>query len=167
MKVSWGNPLLLPSSSSYCYYLELFLKLLLFFYCTDLFNFSGETAFTNVSQYLEYSRNPLIRRIKDLDKNLPITVLYGKDSWVAELSNFPSLESELLDHYYCSTNIIYDAGHHIYSDNFNDFNQYVNSACNLKCSSRDSRLYMHSLRSIEMEQYTLEYSETIQLVTSV
>ena len=66
-------------------------NLWLFFY------FSGETAFSNVSQYLEYSKNPLIRRIKDLDKNLPITVLYGEDSWVADLFPFPFLKNELLD----------------------------------------------------------------------
>ena len=131
------------------------------------FDFSGETAFSNVSQYLEYSKNPLIRRIKDLDKNLPITVLYGEDSWVADLFAFASLKNELLDHCYCSTKIIYNAGHHVYSDNVNDFNRYVNCACNVKISSRDSTPYMHLLRPIEMEQYTLEYSDTIQLVTSI
>ena len=96
-----------------------------------------------------------------------MTVLYGKDSWVADLFYFPSLESELSDHCYCSTKIIYDAGHHIYSDNFNDFNRYVNGACNVKVSSRDFTVDMHSLRPIETEQYTLEYSDTIQLVTSI
>ena len=125
------------------------------------------TAFTNVSQYLEYSKNPLIRRIKDLDKNLPITVLYGKDSWVADLFDLRSLKSELLDHCYCSAKIIYNAGHHVYSDNFNDFNRYVNSACNVKISSRNSTPYMHLLWPIEMEHYTLEFSDTIQLVKSI
>ena len=147
--------------------LKVSLKLLLFFHPTNFFYFSGETAFTNVSQYLGYSKNPLIRRIKNLDKNLPITVLYGKDSWVADLFYFPILESELFDHCYCSTKIIYDAGHHIYSDNFNDFNRYVNGACNVKVSSRDFTSDIYSLRPIETEQYTLEYSDTIQLVTSI
>ena len=156
-----------PVAASDYYYLEVFLKLLLFFHSTDFFNFSGETAFTNVSQFLGYSKNPLIRRIKNLDKNLPITVLYGKDSWVADLFYFPSLESELFDHCYCSTKIIYDAGHHIYSDNFNDFNRYVNGACNVKVSSRDFTPNVYSLQPIETEQYTLEYSDSIQLVTSI
>ena len=127
------------------------------------FYFSGETAFTNVSQYLGYSKNPLIKRIKDLDKNLPVTVLYGENSWVADWFYFPCLKSELSDHCYCSTKIIYKAGHHIYCDNCNDFNRYVNGACSVKISSRDFSRDMHSHQSNE----TLEYSDTMQLVTPI
>ena len=125
--------------------------------------FSGETAFTNISQYLGYSKNPLINRIKDIDKNLPITVLYGKDSWVADIFYFPCLKSELSDHRYCSIKIIYDAGHHIYCDNYNDFNRHVNGACNVKVSSKDFPRDMHSVQPSE----AIEYSDAMQLITPI
>ena len=130
-------------------------------------DFSGETGFSNVSQYLGYSKHPLINRINDFDKKLPITVLYGEKSWVAKLFDFTTLEDEFTDQSYCDIKVVRNAGHHIFSDNPNDFNMYVNAACNIKVPandfSRDSNFHLSS----EPIQYTLESTNTIQTITSI
>lgn len=129
--------------------------------------FSGETGFSNVSQYLGYSKNPLINRINDLDKKLPITVLYGEKSWVAKLFDFTSLEDEFSNQSYYDIKVVRNAGHHIFSDNPSDFNLYVNAACNIKAPANDFSFDSNFHLSSEPRQYTPESTGTIQMITSI
>jgi hypothetical protein len=45
-------------------------------------NYSGETAFKTLSLPLGWAKRPMIQRIADIDKNLPITFIYGSRTWM-------------------------------------------------------------------------------------
>ena len=48
--------------------------------------FSGESAFFTLSKYFAWAKNPLIKRISLLDPNIPMTVIYGKNSWMKQIT---------------------------------------------------------------------------------
>ena len=43
---------------------------------------SGEVAFKALHLELGYAKSPLIHRLSDLDRNIPITMIYGAQSWM-------------------------------------------------------------------------------------
>ena len=47
--------------------------------------YSGEAAFCTLSKYFGWAKNPMIKRIKELDHQLPLTVIYGKESWMTPI----------------------------------------------------------------------------------
>jgi len=44
--------------------------------------FSGESAFHAMMSGFGWAKNPMIKRINELQPNIPITLLYGSRSWV-------------------------------------------------------------------------------------
>ena len=44
--------------------------------------YSGEAAFKTLSVGLGWARNPMLLRVGDIDKNLPMTFIYGAESWM-------------------------------------------------------------------------------------
>ena len=49
---------------------------------SNLLTFSGETAFKSLSSKFGWAKQPMILRIADIDKNLPITFVYGSRTWM-------------------------------------------------------------------------------------
>lgn len=88
---------------------------------------SGESAFCTLAKYFFWSKLPFISRINELDSNIPLTAIYGGNSWM------PSLTREEFEHArngegYSRSRMIEDVGHHVYSK-FTEFNSYVIRAC--------------------------------------
>ena len=44
--------------------------------------FSGEKAFKSLSVAFGWAKNPMISRIASIDKTLPITFIYGSETWM-------------------------------------------------------------------------------------
>ena len=55
-------------------------------------NYSGESAFCTLAKYFFWSKLPFISRINELDSNIPLTAIYGGNSWM------PSLTREEFEH---------------------------------------------------------------------
>lgn len=88
---------------------------------------SGESAFCTLAKYFFWSKRPLINRINELDSNIPLTVIYGGNSWM------PKVTKEEFDYArngegYTRAETIEDVGHHVYSK-FQEFNSHVLKAC--------------------------------------
>jgi len=46
------------------------------------FCFRGESAFTSLVTGFGWSKNPMIKRIQYLDKKVPVTFIYGQNTWM-------------------------------------------------------------------------------------
>jgi len=83
----------------------------------------GEDAFQALKIPFAYAKLPLIERFERLDAILPVSFVYGKQSWMCLNSpkqikmNFPKRNIEI---YYVS-----DAGHHVMLDNEIEFNEVM------------------------------------------
>jgi len=93
---------------------------------------SGEEAFRNISEFITYAKNPLISRMKHLSSNVPLTVLYGENSWMLNIFDFKSIRDEIPNQCYFKLHQVDEAGHNIFADNPKQFNSLVNLACNSK-----------------------------------
>lgn len=49
------------------------------------FSFSGEAAFHNMRQSLFWAKNPMVDRFNSLKEDVPVTVLYGENSWIQKV----------------------------------------------------------------------------------
>uniref|UniRef100_A0A1B0GMC5 Uncharacterized protein n=1 Tax=Phlebotomus papatasi TaxID=29031 RepID=A0A1B0GMC5_PHLPP len=74
-----------------------------------------------------WAKYPMINRMKDLRKDIPVTMMYGSRSWVDKASGESIKLSRI--HSYVNLQVINGAGHHIYADRPEVFNRYVNDAC--------------------------------------
>ena len=72
----------------------------------------------------------MFNRIGDLNPDIPISALYGSKSWMAKLFDF-NLLNFIREVGYIDIQVIEDAGHHIYADQVDDFNESVNRICDL------------------------------------
>ncbi|KRT85198.1 hydrolase [Oryctes borbonicus] len=86
---------------------------------------SGESAFHNMSHFYAWAKHPMVRRIPELHKNVPITLIYGSKSWVDNDGSEIVKERKVNFH----TRVITGAGHHVYADKPNVFNEHVLHAC--------------------------------------
>jgi len=91
---------------------------------------SGEGAFMSLTSNMVYAKNPMINRIKDIDHSIPITILYGKDSWMMKLFDFERVLTQRPAGSAVKVNMIPDAGHHIYADQKDVFNEHIIEICN-------------------------------------
>jgi len=88
---------------------------------------SGESAFHAMMESFGWAKNPMHYRIADLDNNVPLTLLYGGHSWV---DHFPSDKiKEMRPDANVDAYVIDGAGHHIYADEKEDFNEIVLEIC--------------------------------------
>lgn len=81
---------------------------------------SGEVAFTQIMSGLGYAADPLINRLPDLDTNIPVSFIYGEESWMNPLHGVDLKES--MPRHTTDFFVIGNAGHHVYVDQWNDFN---------------------------------------------
>lgn len=74
-----------------------------------------------------WAKHPMINRIHELRKDIPITILRGARSWVPE-SAMDAIKLSRISSY-VNVQVIKGAGHHIYADNPETFNKCVLEAC--------------------------------------
>lgn len=79
---------------------------------------------------LGWAKHPMLNRMGDLRADKPITLLYGSRSWIDQNS------WDLLKKARGSVQVlaINGAGHHVFADKPDIFNQHVNDAC-LACDA--------------------------------
>jgi pimeloyl-ACP methyl ester carboxylesterase len=68
----------------------------------------------------------MIKRFHELDNNLPVWFIFGENSWIKSIyghkaANVRSKNSPTY------VKVIENAGHHVYADKPNEFNEYLNS----------------------------------------
>ncbi|KAH1007999.1 hypothetical protein HUJ04_005158 [Dendroctonus ponderosae] len=99
---------------------------------------SGETAFHSFLKDVGWAKNPMIHRFDLLHEDVPITIMYGEDSWIDPQPGL--ILHETRGHKsYINIDIIASAGHHIYSDQPDMFNKFVQDACTLVDNSLDKK----------------------------
>lgn len=74
-----------------------------------------------------FAKHPMIKRIPDLRKDIPITILRGSRSWVQE-SSMEAIKLSRINSY-VNMQVINGAGHHVYADKTETFNKCVLEAC--------------------------------------
>jgi len=80
----------------------------------------GEDAFQMLKIPFAWAKLPLIERFEKLDESLPVSFIYGENTWMVKASSY-----QLQQKYYNRKIDIYEiknAGHHVMLDNAYDFN---------------------------------------------
>lgn len=88
---------------------------------------SGESAFHSMMQGFGWAKNPMVKRLKDIREDIPITFIYGSRSWM-DSSSGPLIKSQRINST-VDIKVVSGAGHHVYADKPEVFNRYVNEAC--------------------------------------
>ncbi|ETE65573.1 1-acylglycerol-3-phosphate O-acyltransferase ABHD5 [Ophiophagus hannah] len=89
---------------------------------------SGETAFKNMTVPYGWAKRPMLQRIVHMHQDIPITVIYGARSCID--GNSGATIQSLRPNSYVKTIAILGAGHYVYADQPEDFNQKINEICN-------------------------------------
>ena len=71
----------------------------------------------------------MIHRVKEIDPNIPMTILFGSRTWMDTTSGYTI--KYLRSGTYVDVQIIKGAGHHIYADKPQEFNEAVNGVCDM------------------------------------
>ncbi|CAF0776794.1 unnamed protein product [Brachionus calyciflorus] len=85
---------------------------------------SGEAGFRAIAEYFGFAKNPMIQRINKVSDNIPIWFVYGSRSWIDSEAGFTSINLRQ-NSVSTSVKLITGAGHHVYADKPNEFNEYV------------------------------------------
>lgn len=94
-------------------------------------NPTGELAFHRMTTIGPWPIFPIGERMKSIDNDLPITFLYGADSWTSKSYGYIIKQHREPHNSYTDVKIIPKAGHHIYTDNPSEFHQCVMDACKI------------------------------------
>uniref|UniRef100_A0A4W2BPR6 1-acylglycerol-3-phosphate O-acyltransferase ABHD5 n=1 Tax=Bos indicus x Bos taurus TaxID=30522 RepID=A0A4W2BPR6_BOBOX len=88
---------------------------------------SGETAFKNMTIPYGWAKRPMLQRIGKMHPDIPVSVIFGARSCMDGDSG-TSIQS-LRPQSYVKTIAILGAGHYVYADQPEDFNQKVKEIC--------------------------------------
>jgi len=86
---------------------------------------SGEAVFKQLLGEFANPARPMIFRANEINKNIKINFLYAAESWLLREEE-ENLRKEMPDHK-IDYQILKNAGHHLYSDNADGFNDYINN----------------------------------------
>ncbi|XP_015267952.1 PREDICTED: 1-acylglycerol-3-phosphate O-acyltransferase ABHD5 [Gekko japonicus] len=89
---------------------------------------SGETAFRNMTVPYGWAKRPMLQRIAYMHQDIPITVIYGARSCID--GNSGTTIQSLRPNSYVKTIVILGAGHYVYADQPEDFNEKIKEICN-------------------------------------
>jgi len=86
---------------------------------------TGEAAFNSLTTGFIWPKLPLLPRLNGVDKSVALQVFYGANTWMTHLEESDFLESGVE----ASVDVKYfeDAGHHVYADQYNLFNQALDN----------------------------------------
>ncbi|KAJ8303128.1 hypothetical protein KUTeg_019524 [Tegillarca granosa] len=88
---------------------------------------SGESAFKAMNKSFGWAKNPMINRVADIPKHVPMTLIYGSRSWMDNGTGYHV--KYLRDESYVDVQVIRGAGHHVYADKPLPFNALVSKIC--------------------------------------
>ncbi|XP_039973082.1 1-acylglycerol-3-phosphate O-acyltransferase ABHD5 isoform X2 [Xiphias gladius] len=88
---------------------------------------SGETAFKNMTIPYGWAKRPMLQRMDQLQREIPINIIYGSRSSID--SNSGSTIKEKRPHSNVEIITIRGAGHYVYADQPEDFNHRVLQVC--------------------------------------
>ncbi|XP_046661790.1 1-acylglycerol-3-phosphate O-acyltransferase ABHD5-like isoform X2 [Homalodisca vitripennis] len=102
---------------------------------------SGESAFHALNSGLGWAKNPLLNRIEEFSEDLPITIVYGSRSWMDTTAGQAVLERRPASSY-TDIKTIMGAGHHVYADKSEVFNDTINAVCQFadECSDTEDNV---------------------------
>ena len=103
---------------------------------------SGELAFTQIMGGIGYAANPLMHRLPDLDTRIPVSFIYGEDSWMKPFHGVELKES--MANHITDFIVIPSAGHHVYIDQWEHFN----NVALLAADGRLQKVYRPSYQSL-------------------
>lgn len=86
---------------------------------------SGETVFKKLLSSDLSAKRPIILRADELDPKIKLNFLYASQSWLYR-EHEESIRKAFPDHK-IDYRIIQNAGHHLYSDNAEEFNLRINN----------------------------------------
>lgn len=72
-----------------------------------LFFFSGESAFTSLVAGYGWAKNPMINRIQHLDERVPITFIYGQNTWMDKSIGMMVKNERINSHVHVEVNLLY------------------------------------------------------------
>ncbi|XP_068244685.1 (Lyso)-N-acylphosphatidylethanolamine lipase-like [Palaemon carinicauda] len=72
-----------------------------------------------------WAKYPMIQQMESLRKEVPITLIYGSRSWIDRDPGFQM--KYMRPNSYVDVQVIQGAGHHVYADRANVFNDRVNT----------------------------------------
>jgi len=90
-------------------------------------NPSGEAAFRVMLESFGWAKYPMLPRILALPADVPITFIYGANSWID--SKPGKIIKETRGNSLVEVHVLEDAGHHVYADKCDEFNLLVLQAC--------------------------------------
>lgn len=90
---------------------------------------TGESAFHAMMSNFGWAKHPMISRIHELRPDVPMTLIYGSRSWVDNSKS--TIIKEKRPDSFVNVQIISGAGHHVYADKSDVFNQHVEKACQM------------------------------------
>lgn len=102
-------------------------KFLNYIYHCNAQKATGETAFKSLTLPYGWPKNPLIHRLLDLHSSVDLTFIYGQRSWIE--SGPGEFLKGCLGPDRVTVNIIQGSGHHVYADNYMEFNDLIKDAC--------------------------------------
>ncbi|GBM46701.1 1-acylglycerol-3-phosphate O-acyltransferase ABHD5 [Araneus ventricosus] len=74
-----------------------------------------------------WANRPMIERISQLRQDTPISFVYGARSWIDSSSGYKI--RELRENSFVEIKLIQGAGHHVYADKADEFNEVVSKIC--------------------------------------
>ncbi|KAL3288217.1 hypothetical protein HHI36_002667 [Cryptolaemus montrouzieri] len=95
--------------------------------CNALENRTGERAFISMVLGVGWAKSPIVKRISNLKESIPLTFMYGSHSWM-DKEMAPRIKA-MRPNSYVDIEIIQNAGHHIYSEQADVFNEIVIRTC--------------------------------------
>ncbi|KAL0985297.1 hypothetical protein UPYG_G00155160 [Umbra pygmaea] len=90
---------------------------------------SGETAFKNMTISNGWAKRPMLPRVVLLRADIPITLIYGSRSSID--GNSGNAIKEMRPNSHVENIVIRGAGHYVFADQPEDFNQQVLQVCDL------------------------------------
>ncbi|KAG8190697.1 hypothetical protein JTE90_004201 [Oedothorax gibbosus] len=88
---------------------------------------SGEAAFKAMTIQFGWANRPMIQRIAQLRQDIPISFIFGAQSWIDSSSGDKT--TALRENSYVKIEMIDGAGHHVYADRAEVFNNLVCQIC--------------------------------------
>ena len=86
-----------------------------------------------------WAQRPMLQRIPtDLDPDLPVSIIYGSNSWAYRVNNsVMELFRQARPESYVATHLIENASHHVHADKPEDFNAVVKNILRVVDSGAD------------------------------